>query len=1580
MKTTLRLFWIVWLHVSLYTSVFAVTESESNNQCWQADPVSLGDTVTGSLDGFWWFGLDTSDVFTFQGSGQVSIVITASSVISARLDQDYCNSSLLDQDTDSTITLNATLSAGTNYYLSLAPVAGGHITYEISLGAPCTNFKVDDDKNQCSDACYTTITDAINAAGANQEILICDGTYSENLVVSKNGLTLKGESGNRANVVIQNTTALPTVALNGVNGVTLDTLSITDSTSRNAVQINNYSQNIVLRNLALVSGRDTLYTSGDNGRLELYDTTLQAGDDGIDIGGQINDGLVLSGITITAIDRGLTSSGNLNGAVVIASSGITAGSEGAVFNNPVNNGININSLNVSAQNEGLSFNGELNGGTTFSGVDITAGSNALAIYKKINGGISINRLNIATQNVGLLFNDELSGAITLQNITINAASQAIFFAHNINDNLAISDSMLTSTNNRGIYVGDNAYGTFTLSNIAVTAKNEGLYFPYDKQISPVISDSNITSSDSDAIFTRSTSWTTFTLRDSCVKTEKSGQYGLNHYINGTNSHINGSCFYATDTAQLARAQSSGNDFSGNYWDGVGGNYTQNNISDTSGLGSCPHGCGGALLVVLLADWHLDECIWDGSAGEVMDSSGNDYNGRSRYNANTDDDHIINRSAIFDGSSYVEIPDFPDVLNDFSMTAWFKTSDRTKQGQRVFADDESNEASQSGYAISVGDGGAGRVRFYDRSQSNNGIIDSDAVVQNNTWYFAAAINDATHNIRHLYVYDASGNQLDHKTRAIDGVRGSNSGMASIGGETDNGEVNNRFIGLIDEVKIFESALSQTHLETVLAHDLGGENYDGTARMASCCCVPENGNLIANPSFEQLCGSSIIQTWTNDGGTVNMRNNICGWSMNGAGMETWEYTTSEPASDGNIFVEIDGYSGTVDAIWQTLATVAGECYEVSVDYQARDAASKANGLQILWNGDEVYSTDSEPEIWEKGISVQVIGTGSDEIRFAESASWDDSYGSWIDNVRLGVCTTSTTNFRFDAWDTFRDIHDRNISTKIAAQPFELTLASLNETNDGYQEFNGTVCSRIVGASPEVWVKSSFIDANTSTVTYQVTNAIQESRIDIRWWKDTDAASVTCNDESDDNRTLSSDNFSVRPERFTCKLDNSPLVAEHLYPMTITATQYQQELAVADYNTSAFSVNTTRYMNNGEQNNSLSGVLNRTDLDGFEDGNCSGSIAFNDVGIVGIDINDSAWALVDADDTPLSQRVIYNECNRTFGAHHFDVQLTRPVIENNTTFTYLSNDLNMSAWIRDLNVSFTAQGEANGTLLNYQEPQTLYFAKNVDVTPQLIIPAAPHGAAISINTPVAKLDTNLSFVAGRADINYTDVRFNYPRHFDLPRDPFIILGSDGNFSVSINETASAGVNGSADTDMDANATFYFGRLHPKDLKSTDNPATTAIEIEVYDDSGSNYVQNFRQNSLHWYRHANHSSDVAGDANSIHPRRSSILDDTDSFNINDITIADPAQGTIGVSIVKNNGRHYLHVKTGSWLWYAPLGFGADYNDSTGSSCLQHPCFIYLSQDHDSGSDIATGNFGGSDFNASDRGDYTRKGMKVFR
>jgi predicted RNA-binding Zn-ribbon protein involved in translation (DUF1610 family)/acetyltransferase-like isoleucine patch superfamily enzyme len=167
---------------------------------------------------------------------------------------------------------------------------------------------------------------------------------------------------------------------------------------------------------------------------------------------------------------------------------------------------------------------------------------------------------------------------------------------------------------------------------------------------------------------------------------------------------------------------------------------------------------------------------------------------------------------------------------------------------------------------------------------------------------------------------------------------------------------------------------------------------------CACVPKNGNLIANPDFEELCASTVVQNFgAVSGGTVNMRNGVCGWSMNGTGMETWENTTLKPASSGTVFVELDGYSGTVDCLWQNVTTSPGTDYTLKVDYRARTTTKE--GLIVKWNGTQKYTATTTPTTaWETITVPGLTASGNDRIEFCEPSASDNSLGSWIDNVRL------------------------------------------------------------------------------------------------------------------------------------------------------------------------------------------------------------------------------------------------------------------------------------------------------------------------------------------------------------------------------------------------------------------------------------------------------------------------------------------------------------------------------------------------------------------------------------------------------
>ena len=225
----------------------------------------------------------------------------------------------------------------------------------------------------------------------------------------------------------------------------------------------------------------------------------------------------------------------------------------------------------------------------------------------------------------------------------------------------------------------------------------------------------------------------------------------------------------------------------------------------------------------LAEWRMEESSWNGTAGEVVDETGNGYDGTARNGAVTDDispavvgDPGTCGYGVFDDAGgtngdYIELSGFPNQTTDFTVTAWIRTQDNMRMGQRIFADDENNTG---GYALSVGDGGTGTVRFYSRN-INLVSLDTGGVIANNTWYFIAAVADITSSQRTIYVFDSSGTLVTSVSDTFTGTWGTDAGVASIGGETNSGETDNRFFGNLDEVRVYGSVLSQSQLSSVLS---------------------------------------------------------------------------------------------------------------------------------------------------------------------------------------------------------------------------------------------------------------------------------------------------------------------------------------------------------------------------------------------------------------------------------------------------------------------------------------------------------------------------------------------------------------------------------------------------------------------------------------------------------------------------------------------------------------------------------------------------------------------------------------------
>lgn len=196
-------------------------------------------------------------------------------------------------------------------------------------------------------------------------------------------------------------------------------------------------------------------------------------------------------------------------------------------------------------------------------------------------------------------------------------------------------------------------------------------------------------------------------------------------------------------------------------------------------------------------WSGYHAAWHFTGGSFTDNSGNGYTAANN-GTTTQSPAYINDGRATNGTQWMQLSGFPDLTTSFSMSAWIYTTDNTYPGQRVFEDDENNTG---GYAMSLGDGGTGMLRFYSRN-SNPISLDSPAnTIANNTWYYCTAVVDIAASMKYLYVNGslvASG--------SFTGTWGTDSGPATLAGEPATGETANRFKGRLDEIRVAKTALS------------------------------------------------------------------------------------------------------------------------------------------------------------------------------------------------------------------------------------------------------------------------------------------------------------------------------------------------------------------------------------------------------------------------------------------------------------------------------------------------------------------------------------------------------------------------------------------------------------------------------------------------------------------------------------------------------------------------------------------------------------------------------------------------------
>jgi MSHA biogenesis protein MshQ len=287
----------------------------------------------------------------------------------------------------------------------------------------------------------------------------------------------------------------------------------------------------------------------------------------------------------------------------------------------------------------------------------------------------------------------------------------------------------------------------------------------------------------------------------------------------------------------------------------------------------------------VAFYHMDETKWNGTAGEVLDASGNFYGGTAATAVKNTPSTAAGTPAItgnpgtcrygkFAGASseYVALSSaLPHMGGTFTVAAWIYPTDTgvTHKHQRVWADDQNGK----GYGISYGDGGPNTMRLYINTPW---IVDLDskAVLTIKNWYFIAATWDLAGTGTMSYsIWNTSGTLLDSGSVALPGF-GADTGTITIGGLPAGSPNAGYWYGSIDELGLWDRVLSPSEIATQR-----GATHN--------CSTAADHFLITNSAYGIYCLASPVTVQVLDAGNnpvTNYTGTIALTTSTGAGSWT------------------------------------------------------------------------------------------------------------------------------------------------------------------------------------------------------------------------------------------------------------------------------------------------------------------------------------------------------------------------------------------------------------------------------------------------------------------------------------------------------------------------------------------------------------------------------------------------------------------------------------------------------------------------------------------------------------------------
>jgi MSHA biogenesis protein MshQ len=433
-----------------------------------------------------------------------------------------------------------------------------------------------------------------------------------------------------------------------------------------------------------------------------------------------------------------------------------------------------------------------------------------------------------------------------------------------------------------------------------------------------------------------------------------------------------------------------------------------------------------------ATWHMNEGLWNGSSGEVKDSSGNGFNGTASIaNGSTPTPTTASGSPAYTSGSqstcnyglfgtttgtirsygYVALPTTMTAFTtSFTVTAWIRPTNNTTAGQRIFQRDQDG----NGWGLSLGDPGTGALRFYNRNILSTGAVTgsgsnsacaaggvlcldtSTSLISTNTWYFVGVVVNTSAKTINMYVYSQAGTLLSSPGTAYSGTWTDGTGTPTIGGgaagSSEGVQAQYHFQGNLDEVQVFASALTQANVvsELPLVQNCLPDHYQVSLPSTSINCVTSTVSVTACADSSSPCTNAYVNA---NGATANLATS--GGSL-GASSITFDATgaASTTLSDSS------AANGTAVAV-----TLSGESVSANNARQCcpnGTSCSVANSCSTTFNtaGFITASTAGGPSVT---IPTQTAGTTSASYYLRAVQT----------NTSTGACTALLTGAQSVQW---------------------------------------------------------------------------------------------------------------------------------------------------------------------------------------------------------------------------------------------------------------------------------------------------------------------------------------------------------------------------------------------------------------------------------------------------------------------------------------------------------------------------------------------------------------------------------------